>query len=280
MSCTYLHLVSVFGLNITYGLVWCIRLTMIIVTSIYCMCLLLVWILMWLHNCALFSNCLITWLYACSVCDMCSCPVLYWFIGYPWSESRVSTAADRSTYYRLAMKVGYRWSNRENADFWAFVIVWAGQREHHGVRRTSADVLWHQRHKGGKAGSHFAFCDGSKMFALLRSLVSPASPKDKSFAQLVDMLKQHFEPKPVIIVQWFHFHRRNQEPGELLTTELCRLAASCKFERYLDDALRDRLLCGLCDERFQRRLLTEPELTLAKAIELAQGMETAARDTL
>ena len=123
---------------------------------------------------------------------------------------------------------------------------------------------------------------GSKTFALLRSLVLPESPKDKTLAELVTVLKQHFEPKPVIIVQRFHFHHRNQEPGESVAdyvAELRRSAATCKFEGYLDEALRDRLVCGLRDEGVQRRLLTEPELTLAKAIELAQGMETAARDT-
>lgn len=80
----------------------------------------------------------------------------------------------------------------------------------------------------------------------------------------------HFEPKPVIIVQCFHFHCRNQAAGESVAeyaAELRRLVAHCKFEDYLQG------------ESVQRWLLTEPELTLAKASELAQGMETAARDT-
>ena len=94
------------------------------------------------------------------------------------------------------------------------------------------------------------------------------------------MLKQQFESKPVIIVQWFHFHRRNQKAGESVANymaELRQLAVPCKFEGYLDDALRDRLMCGLRDESVQSRLLTEPKLNFAKAIELAQQMDTAAR---
>ena len=35
-----------------------------------------------------------------------------------------------------------------------------------------------------------------------------------------------------------------------------KLSAQCKFEGYLDDALQDRLVCGLHDESIQRWLLT------------------------
>ena len=43
--------------------------------------------------------------------------------------------------------------------------------------------------------------------------------------------------------------------------------------------LRDRLVCGIADQRIQRRLLTEPDLTFAKALELAQAAEAADRNT-
>jgi len=42
--------------------------------------------------------------------------------------------------------------------------------------------------------------------------------------------------------------------------------------------LRDRLVCGINDEAIQRRLLAEPSLHLKRALELAQGMETAAQN--
>ena len=41
------------------------------------------------------------------------------------------------------------------------------------------------------------------------------------------------------------------------------------------DAARDHVVCGIADDRLQRRLLVEPELTLKKAVELAQAQETA-----
>lgn len=43
--------------------------------------------------------------------------------------------------------------------------------------------------------------------------------------------------------------------------------------------LRDRLVCGINDARIQRRLLSTVDLNLKKALETAQAMETAERDS-
>ena len=44
---------------------------------------------------------------------------------------------------------------------------------------------------------------GSQTYSLARNLVSPAKPGDKTFAELVKILKEHFNPKPSEIVQRF-----------------------------------------------------------------------------
>ncbi|CAI5791650.1 Hypothetical predicted protein [Podarcis lilfordi] len=46
----------------------------------------------------------------------------------------------------------------------------------------------------------------------------------------------------------------------------------CEF-RDLDDALMDRIICGVRDIHLQRRLLAKPDLTLQKAIEEAVASE-------
>ena len=61
-------------------------------------------------------------------------------------------------------------------------------------------------------------------------------------------------------------------------SELRALAQWCKFGDTLDDILRDRLVCGVNEETIQRRLLAEAGLTLKKALEIAQGLEAAARE--
>ena len=80
---------------------------------------------------------------------------------------------------------------------------------------------------------------GGTTYGLLHNLLAPASPKDKSFKEIVDTLKAHFEPKPLMIAERFHFHRRNQNSGEsvaMYVAELQRLATHCAYEAYLEVA--------------------------------------------
>ena len=119
---------------------------------------------------------------------------------------------------------------------------------------------------------------GAHTYQLMRSLIAPEKPKEKTFEQLVKLVQEHHQPTPSAIVQRYKFNSRIQSTGESVATfvaELRRLAEHCQFGQTLDDMLRDRLVCGITDGRVQRRLLAEPELTLKKALELAQAQETA-----
>ena len=131
----------------------------------------------------------------------------------------------------------------------------------------------------GKQVAVFLSAMGPKTYSLLRSLVTPESPKDKTLEQLVEVLTKHFEPKPLVIAERFNFHRRSQRTGESaknFAAELRRLTIHCEFGDHLNEALRDRFVCGLNNETIQKRLLTEKELTFVGAIEIAHGMESAA----
>ena len=44
--------------------------------------------------------------------------------------------------------------------------------------------------------------------------------------------------------------------------------------------IRDHIVCGINDDRTQRRLLSESTLDFKKAMEIAQGMEVAARNII
>ena len=132
-----------------------------------------------------------------------------------------------------------------------------------------------------KKVSVFLTVIGANAYTRLRSLLSPELPRTKSYEHLVETLKRHYEPKPLIIAERFHFHRRNQTAGESIAeyiAELRRLSTHCEFGAYLDQALRDRLVCGLQSESIQKRLLAEADLTLKRATELALGMEAADRN--
>ena len=118
---------------------------------------------------------------------------------------------------------------------------------------------------------------GGKTYDLLRNLEAPAQPKDKSLANVITVLQEHFDPKPATIAERYKFHRRDQLPSESVAdyvAELRCLSTNCEFEGHLNDALRDRLVCGLRSENTQKRLLAIKRLTLQEAVEMAQAMET------
>ena len=128
------------------------------------------------------------------------------------------------------------------------------------------------------------FCQSLELvrnYKLLSSLVAPAKPGDKSYSFLVDKLSEHFTPAPSEIVKRFKFHTRFRKPGESITTfvsELRSIAKYCNFGDTLETMLRDRIVCEINDAVIQRRLLSEKELTFSKALEVAQGMESAAKN--
>ena len=51
---------------------------------------------------------------------------------------------------------------------------------------------------------------GAKTYKLIRSLVAPEDPKDKSYEALAKLAQEHFMPKPSAIVQRFKFNTRSQ----------------------------------------------------------------------
>ncbi|KAL5506358.1 hypothetical protein EMCRGX_G007980 [Ephydatia muelleri] len=119
---------------------------------------------------------------------------------------------------------------------------------------------------------------GAQTYQLNRSVVVPAKPSDKTLKELMDLVKEHLQPAPSVIMQRFNFNGRMQKGEEAVAeyvAELRRIAEHCEFKDTLDEMLRDRLVCGIKDTRVRRRLLAEPKLTFTKALEIAQAAELA-----
>ena len=113
---------------------------------------------------------------------------------------------------------------------------------------------------------------GSAAYSVLHNLLAPESPKMKTYEELVAALRQHYEPKPLVIAERFHFYHREQRVGESVAdyvAELRRLATTCAFGHHLNEALHDRIVCGIKNESTQKRLLADPDQTLAKATDVA-----------
>ena len=89
---------------------------------------------------------------------------------------------------------------------------------------------------------------GGPAFTLLRDLLALDAPEDKTFAELKDALKAHLSPQPLVIGERYRFYQRDQRSGEsiaMYVADLRRLARTCQFEAHLQEALRDRFVCGL-----------------------------------
>ena len=119
---------------------------------------------------------------------------------------------------------------------------------------------------------------GATTYKLIRCLTAPKKPSEVSIAELMKLAASHFHPQPSLAIQHFRFNSRMHQAGKSVAVYLAKLKRSfehCKFGNTLEDTLRDRIVYGIQDQRTQRRLLAEHELTLKKAFEVAQAIESA-----
>ena len=85
----------------------------------------------------------------------------------------------------------------------------------------------------------------------------------------MDTLAQHVDPKPIIIADRYKLHKAEQEESETVRQYLAKpqkLAETCEFGAYHEEAIRDRFVCGLRSKSIQRKLLAEATLTLQTAV--------------
>ena len=83
-----------------------------------------------------------------------------------------------------------------------------------------------------------------------------------------------------MIVRRFYFNARKQQAGETVAEYVAALRKEAEFCNHgdsLSEMLRDRLVCRITDTSVQKRLLAEKDLTLDKAVSLAQSVEIARR---
>ena len=91
-------------------------------------------------------------------------------------------------------------------------------------------------------------------------LLAPAKPGEKSYQELIRLIQDHLASKPSEIVQRFKFNNRFRTEGESVAdfvAALRNLAEHCEHGDILETMLRDRIVCGIRDEKIQRRLLVE-----------------------
>ncbi|XP_055589292.1 uncharacterized protein K02A2.6-like [Uranotaenia lowii] len=123
---------------------------------------------------------------------------------------------------------------------------------------------------------------GGAAYEILCNKLMDEPPLEKSYDQIVTILKNHFTPAPLEILENFKFQSRKQLEHETLSDylmDLEKLAQTCNFEAHLNKAIRNQFVFGIRIRVIQSRLLEVRDLTLERAKEIAFGMEMSFRGT-
>lgn len=129
-----------------------------------------------------------------------------------------------------------------------------------------------------KKKSIFLSVIGSRTYETLKHLLVPETPNSVDYQRIVQILSQHFSPQRLIISERFKFYNITQSSSESINNYVVRLkeaATHCNFDNFIQEALRDRFVCGLCSYNTRKKLLAERNLTFTSAYEIALALEVA-----
>ncbi|XP_031336012.1 uncharacterized protein K02A2.6-like isoform X3 [Photinus pyralis] len=129
-----------------------------------------------------------------------------------------------------------------------------------------------------KQSALFITLAGPQVYSTLKNLIAPEDPTKKSFKEIKEALLKHYAPTKSETAERFEFYKATQNPEQSVSQfimHIRKLANSCNFGSFLDQALRDKLVCGISSEQTQRRLLCEKDLTFSKACQMAIAIESA-----
>ena len=122
---------------------------------------------------------------------------------------------------------------------------------------------------------------GPDAYDLIADAAVPSKPSDKTFTELVKLIKQQLQPTKLPIAARYEFYQLRQGNDDVATFIRKLRAASdeCAFDSQLEDRLRDQLVMGLANRDAVKRMLTEKltALTLGKATEIAKAFEAVQR---
>ena len=59
-----------------------------------------------------------------------------------------------------------------------------------------------------------------KHYSLIRDLVSPGKPEDKSLDELTALITKHYDPEPIVIAGRFHFYQWSPRSGKSVSDYL------------------------------------------------------------
>lgn len=118
---------------------------------------------------------------------------------------------------------------------------------------------------------------GPGNYERVRNMCFPASANDKNYEELLEMFDKLFTPSTVIFKERKMFYL-TRKPKNTKATEwhetVRRLALNCKFGAYTENALLDKFVTSFDGMVFERFCEEGTDLTLSKALEIAQRYES------
>ena len=97
--------------------------------------------------------------------------------------------------------------------------------------------------------------------------MSSAEIETTSFSEIVEVLKDNFDPVTSAIMQRFKFNSRIRAAGESVSkyiAALHSLVEHCQYKDTLMEMLRHCLVCGINHDGIQQHLLAEKGLPMKK----------------
>lgn len=113
------------------------------------------------------------------------------------------------------------------------------------------------------------------------NLLSLTDAEKNNPDDIISKMDDYFIPKTNLSVACHRFNTRIQldnENFDSFLNELRKLAADCDFGTLQDRLIKDRIVCGIKDQRVKDRLLREADLTLTNTVNICKAAEQTEED--
>ncbi|KAJ8666540.1 hypothetical protein QAD02_008202, partial [Eretmocerus hayati] len=131
-----------------------------------------------------------------------------------------------------------------------------------------------------KQVAHLLTKIGMDMYKKIHDLCLGEKLKTKTFGQLIQIVSDHVCPKKNEAMERCKFQQAKQAPTESIANYVARLKelAAHRNSKYVNDAMRDQLVCGIADHGTRIALFIGEKLTYEKALQIATTRESALRN--
>ena len=121
----------------------------------------------------------------------------------------------------------------------------------------------------------FITCVGHDALQMYNGLPFDAPEDRQNMNKILELMENLFISETNII----YINKRNQGTNKSFgtyVTEFRNMATTCKFGTLHDELLRDRIVCGINNNKLRDRLLNDSKLTLTSCVSQCIASETTA----